>query len=179
MTSDEALTAPDTGTPISLSEVLKLAAAEKLPPVDTWHPDRTGDSEMRIASDGTWYHQGDPIRRKRLVRLFSRILRRDGDEYVLVTPAEKLSIIVEDVPFVAVEVAMDEGRVVFRLNTGDFVEVDAEHPLTMRGDVPYVHVRSGLDARVARAPWYRLAEAVVERGGSTGIVANGHFFPLA
>ncbi|MBV7257080.1 DUF1285 domain-containing protein [Pacificimonas sp. WHA3] len=178
MTEDQALTAPDTGTPLSLAEVARLMSEEKLPPVDSWNPEHEADSEMRIAADGTWYHQGREIRRKRLVKLFSTILRRDGDAYVLVTPAEKLSIDVEDAPFQAVEAAIDGDQLVFRLNTGDFVAVGDDHPLYLRDGKPYVRVRSGLDARIARGPWYRLAEMAVEEHGRVGLRLGADFIPL-
>ncbi len=178
MTSSPNLSAPETGMPLSLTEIIRQMDADKLPPVESWDPPHRGDSQMRIAADGRWYHQGDPIRRTRLVKLFSRILRRDGDAYVLVTPGEKLDIDVEDAPFVAVEVAIDGEHIAFRLNTGDFVVADADHPVFMRDDKPYVRVRGGLDARIARAPWYDLADAAVEVDGVTGLKVGGAFFPL-
>ncbi len=84
----------------------QLPAAEdgKLPPVELWHPPFCGDIDLRIARDGTWYHQGTPITRPAMVRLFSTILRRDPERYVLVTPVECVGIQVEDVPFLAVDV---------------------------------------------------------------------------
>src|ERR1043165_2072978 len=93
---------------LSLADIVRLAEEKRLPPVDKWNPDHCGDSEMRIASDGTWFHQGSPIGRETMVRLFSTILRRESDgSHVLVTPVEKLSIEVEDAPFVAVELKTD------------------------------------------------------------------------
>ena len=111
---------------LSLADIARLAEARKLPPVAQWHPAHCGDSAMRIARDGTWYHEGSPIGRPEMVRLFSTILRREPDGgFVLVTPAEKLDIEVEDAPFVAVELKSEgegEGRrLAFRLNTGDLV----------------------------------------------------------
>ncbi|MGB3723786.1 MAG: DUF1285 domain-containing protein [Pacificimonas sp.] len=178
MTSSEKLSAADTGLPMSLSDVIRQMAGDRPPPVESWDPPHRGDSQMRIAADGSWYHQGDPIRRERLVTLFASILRRDGDEFVLVTPGEKLSIEVEDAPFVAVEVAVEAGDVVFRLKTGGYVKVDADHPVFMRDAKPYVRVRGGLDARIARAPWYELAAAVTEEDGLSGLRAGGVFVPL-
>src|SRR3954464_2568435 len=111
---------------LSLAEIAKLAEEAKLPPVESWNPSHCGDSEMRIARDGTWFHQGSPIGRPAMVRLFSTILRRAEDgRFVRVTPVEKLDIAVEDAPFVAVELkAEGEGEaraLAFRLNTGDVV----------------------------------------------------------
>src|SRR5580698_11011135 len=91
------------GLPLGLASLQREAAGgRKIPPVEKWHPAHCGDIDIRIARDGTWFHQGTPIGRKELVRLFSTILRKDGADYVLVTPAEKMRIRVEDVPFTAV-----------------------------------------------------------------------------
>jgi len=144
---------------LSLAEIAALAEAKKLPPVESWNPTRCGDSAMRIASDGSWYHEGRPIGRPAMVRLFSTILRREPDgAYVLVTPAEKLTIHVEDVPFVAVELKSEgEGRArrfAFRLNTGDLVVAGPDHALRP----PYLDVRGGLSARLSRPVYYELAE---------------------
>lgn len=156
---------------LSLSEIAPLVAERRLPPVEQWHPTHCGDSEMRIARDGSWFHQGSPIGRINMVRLFSTILRREPDGgYVLVTPVEKLDIAVEDAPFVAVELkAAGEGEqaeLVFRLNTGDLVTAGPNHPLRFSdgedGPRPYLHVRgaigNGLEALVARSVFYDLAE---------------------
>src|SRR3954463_5626432 len=118
--------APEDLAGLSLADIARLAAEKKLPPVDKWNPDHCGDSFMRIARDGTWFHEGSPIGRPAMVRLFSTILRREPDgRHVLVTPVEKLDIDVEDSAFVAVEVKSEgEGRgrsLAFRLNTGELV----------------------------------------------------------
>lgn len=173
---------------LSLAEIARLADEQKLPPVDKWNPSHCGDSEMRIARDGTWYHQGTPIGREAMVRLFSTILRREpSGGYVLVTPVEKLDIVVEDVPFVAVEVKIDgEGpatRLTFRLNTGDLVTAGPDHPLRFTegtdGPRPYLHVRGGLEALVARPVYYELAErALADAAERPGVWSGGAFFPL-
>lgn len=173
---------------LTLAEVARLAGERKLPPVESWNPDHCGDSGMRIARDGTWYHEGTPIGRPAMVRLFSTVLRREPDgSYVLVTPAEKLAIEVEDAPFVAVELKSDgEGEsrsLAFRLNTGDFVVVGGDHPIRLKsgedGPHPYVEVRPGLDALVARSVYYELAElALSERTEPPGLWSGGAFFPL-
>src|SRR3954469_1676830 len=111
---------------LSLAEIARAAAEDRLPPVESWNPTRCGDSHMRIARDGTWYHEGAPITREAMVRLFAAILRRESDgSYVLVTPAEKLDIAVEDAPFLAVEFKSEgEGReraLAFRTNIGSAV----------------------------------------------------------
>ncbi len=173
----------------SLADIAALAAAAKLPPVEQWHPAHCGDSDMRIARDGTWYHQGSPIGRPALVKLFASILRREPDGgFVLVTPGEKLDIAVEDAPFVAVELTSEgqgrDRRIGFRLNTGDHVIAGPGHPI--RFDVaaddeprPYIAVRRGLDALIVRAAFYELVElALVEDGSPPGLWSDGAFFAL-
>lgn len=171
---------------LSLAEIAKLAEERRLPPVESWNPAHCGDSAMRIARDGTWYHEGSPIGRIAMVRLFSTILRREPDGgYVLVTPGEKLDIAVEDAPFVAVELKSEgEGkarRLAFRLNTGDLVVAGAAHPLRFEakadGPHPYVAVRTGLDALVARPVYYELANlALAEGADPAGLWSDGAFF---
>jgi hypothetical protein len=173
---------------LSLAEVARLAAEKKLPPVEKWNPDHCGDSFMRIGRDGIWYHEGSPIGRQAMVRLFSTILRREPDGgFVLVTPVEKLRIEVEDAPFVAVELKSEgEGEarsLAFRLNTGDLLVADSEHPLRFEageeGPLPYLHVRGGLDALVARPVYYELAElAIAEAADPPGLWSGGAFFPM-
>jgi hypothetical protein len=176
---------------LSLAEIVALAEQRRLPPVDQWHPTHCGDSEMRIARDGTWFHQGSPIGRPAMVRLFSTILRREPDgRYVLVTPVEKLDIVVDDAPFVAVEMKAEgdgpDARLAFRLNTGDLVTAGPDHPLRFAPDPdgedgprPYLHVRGGLEALVARAVYYDLVErALAADGDRPGVWSGGVFFPL-
>ncbi len=162
-----------------------------LPPVDLWHPPFCGDIDMRIARDGTWYHQGTPITRPAMVRLFSTILRRDPERYVLVTPVECVGIQVEDVPFLAVDVEWSGSGKAQALdlvtNVGDRVAVAAEYPLRFEEQddqpAPYVRVRGGLDARLNRAVFYRLMEKVEEgthEGRAwLGLWSRGSFFPVA
>src|SRR3954465_12126244 len=159
--------APEDLAGLSLADIARLAAERRLPPVEQWNPTHCGPSDMRIARDGTWFHQGSPIGRAAMVRLFSTILRREPDgRHVLVTPVEKLDIEVEDAPFVAVEVKA-EGEaetmsLAFRLNTGELVIAGPEHRLRFEagpeGPHPYLEVRAGLDALVARPVYYELAE---------------------
>jgi uncharacterized protein len=172
---------------LSLAELQALIDERRLPPVDKWNPERCGHSGMRIARDGTWYHQGSPIGRPAMVRLFSTILRREPDgRFVLVTPVEKLDIEVEDAPFVAVEVkAEGEGEatsLAFRLNTGEVVIAGPDHPLRFEpgpeGPLPYLQVRDGLDALVARPVYYELAEIALAGGDPPGLWSGGTFFPM-
>jgi hypothetical protein len=156
-------------------------------------PEICGDLEMRIARDGTWFYHGSPIGRKRLVKLFASVLRREDDgDYYLVTPAEKGRIVVEDAPFVAV--AMDvtsdgqDQRLTFRTNIDEEVVADDAHPIRVDHDqltgepAPYVLVRDGLDALIGRAVYYDLVERGVEKqvDGETlyGVWSCGVFFPL-
>ncbi len=173
---------------LSLAEVARLVAEAKLPPVDRWTPEHCGDSEMRIAADGSWYHQGTAITRAEMVRLFATILRREPDgSHVLVTPVEKLSIVVDDAPFVAVEAKFSgEGeatRIAFRLNTEEPVVADAAHPIRIDGPPnaprPYLRVRGGMDALIARPVFYELVERLVTGpDGARGLWSEGAFFPF-
>jgi len=173
---------------LSLADIARLAEENRLPPVERWTPEHCGDSEMRIARDGIWYHQGSPIGRQPMVRLFSTILRREPDgKFVLVTPVEKLDIEVEDAPFVAVEMKAEgtgeRMTLAFRLNTGDFVTAGPEHGLRFEtredGPRPYLHVRRGLEALVARSVYYELAQIALDNGDNpAGVWSNGAFFPL-
>ena len=175
--------APDLSL-MSLAEVAKALADQRLPPVDQWHPTHCGNSDMRIARDGTWYHQDGRIDREAMVRLFASILRREGDgSYVLVTPGEKLDIIVDEAPFVAVEVknvgAGRDRQLTFRLNTADLIVAGADHVLRF-ADTPYIHVRGGMDAKVARPVYYELANMALDESNSpNGLWSDGVFFPMA
>ena len=181
--------APEDLAGLSLADIARLAAEKKLPPVEKWDPQHCGDSAMRIARDGTWFHQGSPIGRPAMVRLFSTILRREADgRHVLVTPVEKLDIEVEDAPFVAVELKSEgEGRarrLAFRLNTGDMVVAGPDHQLRFErgedGPRPYLRVRGGLEALVARPVYYELAELALAEGAEPpGLWSDGAFFPMA
>jgi hypothetical protein len=173
---------------LSLADIARLAEEKKLPPVERWNPTHCGDSAMRIARDGTWYHEGSPIGRPAMVRLFSTILRREPDgRHVLVTPVEKLDIEVEDAPFVAVELKSEgegESRSLgFRLNTGDLVLAGPDNPLRFEagddGPHPYLHVRNGLEALVARPVYYELANLALAEGAEpAGLWSGGAFFAM-
>jgi hypothetical protein len=173
---------------ISLAELQKLIDERRLPPVEKWTRERCGHSGMRIARDGTWHHEGTPIRRPEMVRLFSTVLRREPDgRHVLVTPAEKLDVEVDATAFRAVEMRSDgdgrDRRIVFRLDSGDALVLDAEHPLgivtTGAGPSPRLLVRHGLEAELTRAVYYELAElALAEGANPPGIWSCGTFFPL-
>lgn len=163
-----------------------------LPPVHLWNPDFCGDIDMRIARDGSWYYLGTPIGRKPMVKLFSTIIRRDGDDYFLITPVEKVGIKVDDAPFVAVTLQVEgegEAQVLrFTTNVDETTEAGAEHPMRVEIDpvtqepAPYVHVRSNLEALIHRNVFYQLVELAVPReiDGQTwlGVWSSGQFFPI-
>ena len=184
---------PETRAPIritgqSLDAIAALVADRALPPVDKWNPTHCGDSEMRIARDGTWYHQGQPITRPAMVRLFSTVLRREPDgSHILVTPAEKLAIEVEATAFIALEMESEgireNRRIALSLNSGDALVVGRDHPLAVIEDEhglrPRILVRHGLEATLARPLYYELAEiALAEGHDPPGVWSDGCFFPL-
>lgn len=174
---------------LSLDQIALIAADSKLPPVHLWNPPLGGDSLIRIARDGRWYHDGGLIERETLVRLFATILRREEDGgYVLVTPVEKQSVTVEDTPFIAVEVKSEgagpDRTLAFRLNVGDMVIAGAEHPLrfaTRDGEpAPILAVRGGMEARIGRAAFYALVDMALEEGNDPpGLWSRGSFFSMA
>lgn len=176
----------------SLAAAAKKAAEKGLPPVHLWNPTYCGDLDMRIARDGTWFYLGTPIGRKRLVKLFSSILRKDGDAYFLVTPVEKVGITVDDAPFVAVDFEVEgSGRdqvVRFLTHVDDVVTASATNPIRVARDPetgepsPYVMVRAGLEALIDRKSFYRLVDigSHATRVGEKwfGVWSGGMFFPI-
>ncbi len=173
---------------LSLAELEQMIGERRLPPVDRWDPPHCGHSGMRIARDGTWYHDGAPIMRPAMVRLFSTVLRREADgRHMLVTPVEKLDIDVESTAFRAIAMtSTGEGRsrrIAFALDSGDALVLGPDHPLhlapTPAGPSPRVAVRHGLEAEIARPVYYELAElAIAEGGDPPGVWSSGAFFPL-
>ena len=159
-----------------------------LPPVHLWNPPFCGDLDIRIARDGSWYYLGTPFTRFELVKLFSSILKLEDGKYFLVTPVEKVGITVEDVPFVAVDFdTAGEGRdqvVTFTANTGDRAAAGLDNPIRVVRDAesgepsPYVMVRAGLEARIDRKSFYRLAELGEHHSDWFGVWSGGEFFPL-
>lgn len=182
---------------ISLEEVLKDVAPDglegKLPPVHLWNPIHCGDIGMEIRKDGSWWHEGSRIGRQRLVKLFSRILRKDDDgEIYLVTPYEKVIVRVEDAPFLAVRVDRagepgPEQVLAFTTNLGDVTLAGVDAALRVETDAetqepaPYVLVRGGLEAKLTRPVFYDLADMAVEsleEPGMLGVWSQGVFFIL-
>lgn len=180
-------------TPTSIAQSIPPTKSGGLPPVHLWNPPFCGDIDMRIARDGTWYYESGPITRPAMVRLFSTILRKDGDKYLLVTPVEKLGITVEDAPFVAVgfdAVGNDAAQTLtFTTNVGDRVSAGPDHPLRFSIDPdsnepsPYVMVRAGLEALIDRKSFYRLVELgehrQIDGAAWFGLWSGGQFFAIA
>lgn len=162
---------------LTLAQIAEQVAQRKLPPVEGWAPDKMGESHMRIAADGSWFHEGDPIRRPAMVRAFSGLLTRDeAGGHWLVTPFEKLSIEVDDAAFLAVDCAAKDGDLAFRLNSDELVVAGPEHALRAAGDPEtpalYLHVRRGLEARLNRSTYAQLAEIALETGGEDWTVTS-------
>ncbi|MEO5772823.1 MAG: DUF1285 domain-containing protein [Sphingomicrobium sp.] len=170
-----------------LAELQRLAEERKHPPVESWDPPHCGHSGMRITSDGRWLHDGRPIKRAAMARLFATILRREPDgSHVLVTPVEKLTIDIDSTPFRAIELQSEgegkERKIAFRLDSGDIVFLDSHHPLKPSEDErsPRLLVRHGLEAEISRPVYYELAElAITEAHQPLGLWSCGTFFPLA
>lgn len=170
---------------------VQAATKKGPPPVHLWHPPFCGDIDMRIARDGTWYYLGTPIGRPAMVKLFSQILRREGDDYFLVTPVEKVGIKVDDAPLLAVDVEAEGAGptqiLTFFTKTEDEVIAAAEHPIrvviSQNGEPsPYVHIRAGLEALIDRKTFYRLidlGQTAPHKGQDWfGIWSSGVFFPI-
>ncbi len=163
------------------------------PPVERWNPPFCGDLDMRIGTDGTWYYLKTPIGRPALVKLFASVLKREGDNYFLVTPVEKCGIMVDDAPFLAVELKTERsaaGQVLtFRTNVDDVVQCGPAHPLRFDPEAgtgglkPYLHVRRDLWAKVTRPLLFDLVELGEEREVSGramfGVTSMGEFFAMA
>ena len=156
----------------------KFSSKNTLPPVEQWHPDVVGDIDIVIKADGKWFHEGGYFTRQDLARMFASVLRREGDDYFLVTPVEKLKICVEDVPFIIVlmETVDDRGVQTHRFITslGDEVAADEQHRIEFRAlsgqeaRVPYIEIRSGLWAKFNQSTYYQLMNSAIERSGPNG-----------
>ncbi len=172
----------------SVIAAAKQAPGRGLPPVHLWNPAHCGEIDIVIRKDGQWFHEGAPIGREALVRLFSTVLRKDPDGYHLVTPAEKMRITVEDAPFIAVRVDRVGEALRFLTNVGDEIEAGPDNAIRVEADPdtgephPYLHVRRGLEAKIARPVFYELVELAEERdrpeGPRLGVSSNGAWFPV-
>ncbi len=175
-----------------LARAARKSGGKTLPPVHLWNPPHCGDIGMQIARDGTWFYQGSPIGRLPLVKLFASILRKDRDGHVLVTPVEKVSVDVEDAPFLAVEMAREtqgQGQMLaFRTNVDDWVHAGPDNPIRFEagaagGVKPYIRVRADLWALVSRPLFYDLVEIgetrEVDGQEMFGVASQGTFFAMA
>lgn len=174
---------PSAGNFLQSAQAAANEGKRGAPPVHLWNPPFCGDIDITIKRDGTWIHEGTPIGRPGLVRLFSSILKKEGEEYFLVTPVEKVRLKVEDAPFVAVDVAAADGVISFETHVGDRVAAGPETPIRVvfseGGEpAPYVEVRRGLEALIDRKSFYRLIEMGEHRDGQFGVTSNGTFFPI-
>lgn len=184
------------GAPVD-ADALARAAREAgrgrgLPPVHLWNPPYCGELDMRIRRDGSWWYLGTPIGREALVRLFSTILKREGDRYFLVTPVEKVGIIVDDVPFLADDFTRSgTGRdqvLTFTTRTGDEAVLGQDHPLRVERDPstaepsPYVLIRNDLWALIDRKSFFRLVDLCCHEPWSGqswfGLWSSGIFYPV-
>jgi len=165
----------------------KQAPGRGLPPVHLWHPEHCGEIDIVIRKDGVWFHEGTPIGREALVRLFSTVLRKDPDGIHLVTPVEKMKITVEDAPFIAVRVDRVGETLNFLTNVGDEVAAGPENAIRVEVGAdgeprPYLHVRRGLEALIARPVFYELVEMAQERetpqGPTLGVSSQGAWFAV-
>jgi len=187
--SDQNIVKPTAET---LAQAAQQAGKRGLPPVHLWNPPFCGDLDMRIARDGTWFYLGTPIGRAPLVRLFSTILRRDGDDYFLVTPVEKVGITVDDAPFVAIDFNIKNNGldqiITFETNVGDIAIAGSQNPIRVVRDAetgepsPYVLIRANLEALIDRKSFYRLVDigAHHEVNGQKwfGLWSSATFFPI-
>jgi hypothetical protein len=177
----------------TIAGAAKRAADKGPPPVHLWDPPFCGDIDMRIAADGTWFYLGTPIGRPALVKLFASVLKREGEKHFLVTPVEKVGIQVDDAPFLAVEMTIDDGTVGralnFRTNVDDWIACGPDHRLRFEPEAatgglkPYLHVRRDLWAKVTRTLFYDLVglgeERDVDGERMFGVVSMGEFFAMA
>lgn len=169
----------------AVAEAAKQAPGKGLPPVHLWHPEHCGDIDIVIRTDGVWMHEGSPIGRKELVRLFSTVLRKDPDGYHLVTPVEKLKITVEDLPFRAVAMRREGGdALILTTDVGDEVRASEADPIVVETDpttgepAPRIHVRGDLWARIARSVFYEMVEMAQEVDGRLVVRSGGQVFSL-
>ncbi|WGI21318.1 DUF1285 domain-containing protein [Amylibacter sp. IMCC11727] len=186
---DEIITKPSAD---SIAQSATAASKKGPPPVHLWNPPFCGDLDMRIARDGTWFYLGTPIGRKPLVKLFSSIIRKDGDDYFLVTPVEKVGITVDDAPFVAIDFDVEnqgpDQTLTFTTQVDDEMTAGPDNPIrVMRDDEtgepsPYILVRTNLEALIDRKSFYRLVDlgehADVDGEQWFGVRSNGAFFPI-
>jgi hypothetical protein len=177
-----------TPTATSLAASANAVKTRGLPPLEKWNPPFSGDIDMQIKRDGTWFYEGTPIGRPGLVKLFATILWREGDDYFLVTPVEKVGITVEDAPFVAVDFDVTgegvEQVLTFVTNLDDKAKAGPDMPIRVLRDPdtgepsPYVLIRRNLEALIDRKSFYRLVDLGVHHKGWFGVWSGGKFFGI-
>ncbi|MBL4595755.1 MAG: DUF1285 domain-containing protein [Robiginitomaculum sp.] len=180
-------------TLMDIENLMKAAKAntqgQGLPPVENWNPEHCANMSMKILRDGTWLHEGKPIRRHSLIKLFSTILRKDETGVTwLVTPVEKVRVEVEAAPFIATEVTRSLGSsgpsLYFTTNVGDVVCADADHPIRVETNpktlepAPFVLVRGRLEAMLSRPVFYQLVNWAEEQNEQLGVISQQCFFAL-
>lgn len=175
--------APPELASLSLAQIAEALAARRLPPVEQWNPPETIDSLMRIDAAGHWHHDGRPLTRVAMVRAFSSLLMRDeAGQHWLMTPQCRQSIAVEDAAFVAVDMAVRDGALAFRLNTDELVLAGPGHPLRAAGDPDcpaiYLAVRHGCEARLDRSTWLQLAEHALALDDGMHVTSQGARFAV-
>lgn len=169
--------------PDGLAQAAAIAAKDGPAPVHLWNPPYCGEMDLTICADGTWLHEGTPIGRPAMVRLFASILKREGDRFYLVSPVEKIGIRVEDAPFLVTDADIAQNVITFVTNMGERVTAGPDHAIIIRGTAevprPYVHVRGGLEALIDRKTFYRLA-AAADPGpdGRAAVRSGGQSFAL-
>ncbi len=178
-----------------LSEQLKtkgLTERKQFFATEKWNPEKSGEIAIYIDNEGEWFYQGTPFKRDKMIQLFSHLLRKEGMQYYLVTPVEKLKIRVEDVPFVITGVTFttekDTQYITFTTNTGDSVRLDNTHPLyfssahglahTTNSLLPYIRIRYSLEARINRNVYYELTNKVVDHQGAWGVWSDNKFWSM-
>ncbi len=163
-------------------ELLQVQQNKRLPPVDDWKPTELGSIDIQIEQDGSWLHEKRQIKRQEIVKLFSTILVKEQERYYLITPVQKLEIVVRDAPFLAIDMEvkgdLTDTDVLFETNVGDYVLIGKNHPLWMVKDKPYIHVRRGLNALLSRNVFYRLIDYASEKDGKLWIHSCGESFSL-
>ena len=156
----------------NLEQQIGLEGSNQLPPVEKWHPELSGDMDMVIRKDGSWWHEGTKIEREKLTRLFASILRKENDDFFILTPVEKWRVQVEDRPFVITMIEQKADHIEAITNTGDLLIISSEHPLELSeldGElIPEIEVRNGLKARFSRNAFYDLAELAMEKPQGSG-----------
>ena len=162
--------------------LMQLQQNKRLPPLHLWQPERSGEIDIRIDREGRWYHEGTRIERQPLVDLFATILRLEANGYYLVTPVEKMKILVEEVPFIAVDLDVrgsgEDKQLLFSTNVGDYIIAGKEHPIHMRAERPFILVRDGLEARIQRSVFYRLVDEGEAQGNDLSVYSDGQGFNL-